>query len=124
MFVVTLDQPNPVRGATVTFTGTFPQAAFKQARNPQYPINPFFEVVGTVQAPNDFMVAQEMNKSTKVKLPDGSIQVTSFPVLLASPSWPVGAGATASITTGYWTQDHGGNAVFNFVASSEFTVSP
>lgn len=123
-YTLALDQPNPVHGQAVTFTGTFPQDAFKQARNPQFPYNPQLEVVCSVVSPNDFIEVQATDKSTKTKLPDGSIQATSYPVVLDLAGWPAGVGATCSAITGYWTQTNQAGVVFHSVASTYFTVSP
>jgi len=129
--MLAVDNPTPVHGSAVTFSGTFPQAAFKQSRQPQYPGNPQLSLNcgNTTQTVKRYFISNLFHKDSKN--PDGSWNATAtVPIVLDSQGeggiyWPADAtGVECHAYTGYWTQDKSGAAVWNPVAALMFPVGP
>jgi hypothetical protein len=122
-YTLMLNQPSPVRGDTVTFTGTFPREAFRSARTAQFHENPQL----SLQCGNELRITQRYATGFTR---DG----VSFPITLASASygsggsngytWPEGEGAHCVATSGWWTYAKATGAEFHFAASLTFDVPP
>lgn len=122
-YTLTLDQPNPARGSRVTFTGTFPQAAFRQAHNPQFHSNPYLTLSLFTTNGWRLLITQPFGPKTRLKNPDGSFTCTSYPVTLEASDWPTGA-VTGVAASGYWTDSRAGPEYHSVASTSYFTVAP
>lgn len=100
----------PHHGESVVFSGAFPQEAFRQSRQPQYPGNPQLSLLcanttTTVLRGFYFGIFTKTDKN-----PDGSWNAVSAPVVLDSNggngvSWPADTiGVVCTANTGYWRQ--------------------
>ncbi len=123
-YTISVDQPSPAHGDTVTFTGTFPAEAFRQAHHSQFHSNPTGTVVCSDPSTGAALLYGVTYFTKSGKDPDGNFTATSSPFLLDSPSWPDGAAGACSIVTGYWTDTHSDGVQFNQVAYTHFDVSP
>ncbi len=110
-YTLQCDQPDPARGDTVTFSGTFPQEAFKQARNPQFHDNPYLTVL-IADANGQTVFSQQTSFVKGARNPDGSVNGTSYPMLLGGPG-------IGQANAGYWTYDNKTGAVYHQVAVIE-----
>lgn len=122
-----LNQTNPKVGDTITFTGTFPKEAFRQAHNPQFHQNPYL----TIQCGNttSTVLRQSTSFFKSGSNPDGSLNGTATAYLLANSgngiTWPTGVSATCSASSGYWTDSNKtGGVTYNPVANLMFNVTP
>lgn len=122
-YTVTVAPSSPARGDAVVFTGSFPQAAFRQSRNPQFPNNPYGYVLCQDAAGVRVLDVTTVFFEKSRKLPDGSFEASSSPLVLDGPDWPADTAATCSISTGYWHQDKTA-VVWNQVAWAEFAAHP
>jgi hypothetical protein len=126
-YTLALDQANPRHGDTITFTGTFPQDAFKQAHNPQFHQNPYLSLLCTHDSTR--VLANSTSFVKGAKNLDGSFNGTSYPMSLTSNggndiNWPDGMDANCSASAGYWTYSNKTGAVYNGVSSVMFYVAP
>ena len=129
-YTLTVDNPAPAHGDSVIFSGTFPQAAFKQSRQPQYPGNPAFSLNcgNSEETVMRYFISNLFHKDSKNA--DGSWNATAtVPILLDSAggfTWLADAlGVVCHAFTGYWTQDCAKcGPTWNPVADLTFTVDP
>ena len=121
---VTLNQPNPVYGDTVTFTLVYPREAQGQGRTPQFPDQPNIQVdcfQGATQ------VAREGNsaiKSTRINLGGGWYTAQSGPIQLREAQefiWPPSAASCQA--TMYSVEQQNGQPIFTVWATSSFQVA-
>ncbi len=113
-YTVAVTGEQPTSGQAVTFTGTFPQQAFRQAHNTQFHNNPYGYILCQDQTVADELVVFWVKGD---KNPDGSVTASSYPVTLT------GSGA-CSISVGYWTYSQANGAQWNQVSYLDFTVQP
>lgn len=123
-YTLTIDNPAPAHGEAVAFSGTFPQAAFKQARQPQTPNNPAFSLScgNTTQTVYREFWSGIWSKTTKNA--DGTWNAVSAPLALDAASWP--ADATEVVChafAGWWSWSHG-SLIWNAAGALVFAVSP
>jgi hypothetical protein len=119
-YTLAIDQPNPARGDSVTFTGTFPATAFRQAHNSQFHANPYLTVLCSDAGTT--LYSDQTSFVKGAKLADGSVVGTSYPLTLDSPTWPAGAGADCQASSGYWTYSNADGAVYHQVAVTFFSI--
>jgi len=122
-----LDDADPQRLDVVTFTATFPQDAFRQARNRQFSQNPYLNLLCTHDDQRVLAMATSFNRDSKNR--DGSVNATSYPVTLWSNggngvSWPEGYDAEFTASSGYWTYSKAEGAVHHPVGWLQFHVGP
>lgn len=117
-YYVQVDQPNPIYGQSVTFTGTAPKEATQSARNAQFHDNPYYQV-DCYQ--NNVNVFEDVTTfQTKAKLGDGWI-LTSYPFTLGGGSWT--GGAADCYVTLWYVKTVGSSYQIITVAQQEFLVS-
>ncbi len=122
-YTLELDQQDVHRGDSVTFTGTFPAAAFRQSHNSQFHQNPYLSVFLTDPATGSSVFGLTTSFLKKAKNPDGSFVGQSYPLLLDSQDWPAAAAAVGSATSLYWTDDKEG-VIYHFVSGVAVNVAP
>ena len=121
---VTLNQPNPVYGDTVTFTEVYPREAQGRGRTPQFPDQPNIQVdcfQGATQVAREGTITI---KSTRQNLGGGFYTAQSGPIQLREAqefTWPPSP-ASCQVTM-YSVEQQNGQPVFRYWATTSFQVA-
>lgn len=127
-YSITLSNPAPVYGDTVSFTEVLPKDAFVNSRNPQFPTNPQTQIGCTQNGTTVYATVTSTLKGSKTHNADGTYTIQTGDIPLYGRTalggnqydWPGGA-ADCSATV-YTVHEVQGQIVFDTWATLQFTV--
>ena len=119
---ITLNQPNPTYGDTVTFTSVYPKDAHGRGRTPQFPNQPNVQV-SCFQGPTQVLFENTVTVD-ETRIGNGWYQGTSGPIALREShnfTW-AGGPADCSVTL-YSVSESQGQLVTSYWAQTFFHVN-